>query len=118
MPCDQVPLLTQSNPRAMIWPRISVIGYPQLLSFLAGRLFCALHRIAMLAGSTLSTAVIALFLGAIGVVFSVLNLYVAARNRRLDEEDRREQRAAELSYKYSKEIQVRQKPYPREVHNR
>ena len=60
----------------------------------------------MLAGSTLSTAVVALILGGVGIVFTVFNLYVAARNRRLDEEDKQDQRAAELSYKYSKEVQV------------
>jgi hypothetical protein len=60
----------------------------------------------MLAGSTLSTAIIALILGGVGIIFTVFNLYVAARNRRLDEEDKQDQRAAEQSYKYSKEVQV------------
>ncbi len=60
----------------------------------------------MLAGSTLSTAIIALILGGVGVIFTVFNLYVAARNRRLDQEDKQDQRAAEQSYKYSKESQV------------
>ena len=60
----------------------------------------------MLAGSTLSTAIMALILGDVGVIFTVFNLYVAARNRRLDEQDKHDQRAAEQSYKYSKEVQV------------
>ncbi|DBA97048.1 TPA: Lipase-like pad4 [Trebouxia sp. C0004] len=59
----------------------------------------------MLAGSTLSTAVVALILGGVGIIFTVFNLYVTARNRRLDEEDKQDQRAAEQSYKYSKEVQ-------------
>lgn len=60
----------------------------------------------MLTGSTLSTAVLALILGGAGLIFSVFNFFVAARNRRLDEEDKKDQRAAEQSYKYSKEVQV------------
>ena len=60
----------------------------------------------MLAGSTLSTAVLALILGGAGLIFSIFNFFVAARNRRLDEEDKKDQRAAEQSYKYSKEVQV------------
>lgn len=60
----------------------------------------------MLAGSTLSTAVLALILGGAGLIFSIFNFYVSARNRRLDEEDKKDQRAAEQSYKYSKEVQV------------
>ncbi len=44
--------------------------------------------------------------GSVGVIFTVFNLYVAARNRRLDEQDKQDQRAAEQSYKYSKEVQV------------
>lgn len=60
----------------------------------------------MLAGSTLSTAIIALTLGGVGIIFTVFNLYVAARKRRLDEEDKQDRRAAEQSYKYSKETQV------------
>lgn len=60
----------------------------------------------MLAGSTLSTAVLALILGGAGLLFSIVNFVVAARNRRQDEEDKKDQRAAEQSYKYSKEVQV------------
>lgn len=60
----------------------------------------------MIAGSTLSTAVIALILGYVGIVFMVSNLYVAARKRRLHAEDRQDQPAADKSQKYSKEVQV------------
>ena len=58
----------------------------------------------MLAGGTLPTAIIALILGGFGVVFTIFNLHVAACNRKLDEEERQNQRAVEQSHKFSKEV--------------
>lgn len=54
-------------------------------------------------------AILALVLSGISLAFGVLNLIIGQRNRRIDAEERKESRAAEQAYKYSKEVQVRQR---------
>ena len=53
------------------------------------------------------TAVLALVLSGISLAIGVANLIIAQRNRLVDASDKKESRAAEQAYKYSKEVQVR-----------
>ena len=51
-------------------------------------------------------AILALVLSGIGLTLGIANLIIAQRNRVSDAEDKKESRAAEQAYKYSKEVQV------------
>lgn len=52
------------------------------------------------------TAVLALILSGISLLVGVLNLIIGQRNRISDAAEKKESRAAEQAYKYSKEVQV------------
>ena len=51
-------------------------------------------------------AILALVLSGISLVLGIANLIIGQRNRRSDAEEKKESRAAEQAYKYSKEVQV------------
>lgn len=55
------------------------------------------------------TAILALILSGVSLAIGLANLIVSQRNRLVDASEKKENRAAEQAYKYSKEVQVRLK---------
>lgn len=51
-------------------------------------------------------AILALVLSGISLAVGLANLIIAHINRQADKEDKKESRAADQAYKYSKEVQV------------
>ncbi len=52
------------------------------------------------------TAIFALVLSGVSLAIGLANLIVSQRNRLVDASEKKENRAAEQAYKYSKEVQV------------
>lgn len=55
------------------------------------------------------TAILALVLSGVSLAVGLANLIISQRNRLVDASEKKDSRAAEQAYKYSKEVQVRLK---------
>jgi hypothetical protein len=55
------------------------------------------------------TAILALVLSGVSLAVGLANLVISQRNRLVDASEKKDSRAAEQAYKYSKEVQVRSK---------